>query len=299
MFLKFTISLLLTLASTAKATTVDEAAQLLSRYPAGQVPGEPQFLEAIQTISESGGPDDIPVLESMALHETGAIRVAAIEGLGHLAYRQRTLLRRTFAGRPSQGDIERWIAENTHALYRSNGDRLGPIEQTSAAYAALILAPLEIDSIPSDARLNELAEAREDAADARGALRLYAEAARHGDPRAFLRIQDYSVDTERIILGLLCTPDARSRLEPDTTLETLVTMGGTMTVRVMMERSTRGAPLERAIALGALSRMLESGRLSTSNALAAKRSLLAATRSDPEMDVRTLARAAIDELTPR
>lgn len=74
----------------AHAGSGEEAAVLLSRFPAGGVPALPTVMAAIDTLSESGQGDHLPLLRSLVAHETGPVGRAASHAVAHIT-RQSTI----------------------------------------------------------------------------------------------------------------------------------------------------------------------------------------------------------------
>lgn len=276
----------LALAGTARAAeprTADEAAALLSRYPAGTLPVDPTIMVAIQRLRESGDRQDISLLRNIAEHERDEIRSAAEDAIGAIRDRQRAAQRERFArDLPDSAQL----AAPAAAL-RKKG--LGGDEAACAAYADKILgtqplaphpmtaegvkgdpqaliaegrprtavAVLEHDPSPAARRLEALAW--EDLGEPRGAVRQYALLAARGEAEAWDALDHFGIDPERLLLGLLTDGDARLPEGAESeVLETLVRRGDLLTVEVLAERATHRSASERAIATDALVRMMQS-----------------------------------------
>jgi hypothetical protein len=68
----------------AQAGARQDAALLLSRFPAGAVPAIPTVMAAIDTLSESGQDDHLPLLRSLVSHEVGPVVGAASRAVAHI-----------------------------------------------------------------------------------------------------------------------------------------------------------------------------------------------------------------------
>jgi HEAT repeat protein len=260
----------------------NEAAALLSRYPAGSLPLDPTTMTAIHLLGEAGDRQDISLLRNIAEHERDEIRAAAVDAIGAIRDRQRIAQRERFArDLPDQADL----AAPAAAL-RAQG--LGGEEAACAAYADRILgteplgphpstreevkgdpealieegrprtavAVLERD--PSSAARALEARAWEDLGEPRGAVRQYALLAARGEAEGWEALDRFGVDPERLLLGLLTHAD--TRLPPGAeseVLEVLVRRGELPTVEVLAERATHRSASERAIATDALVRMIQ------------------------------------------
>ncbi|MCO4744537.1 MAG: hypothetical protein KC912_07110 [Proteobacteria bacterium] len=271
--------LLLGTPSQAAEGTVDDAVELLSRYPVGHVPVEIGTLAAIHVIGASGGRAEVGVLRSLAEHERSDVRVAAMEAIDAVRARQRAQQRREFAESiPDEAGLQA-----ASAVWTRVG--LQPASAQAAVYAGWVLgdeAAHRPGARAGDARrflasgqprkalaalaaegrsegdLALLATAREDAGDVRGALRVYTVLALSGDADANLALRDHQLDVERMFVGLLVMEqqgpvgDEEARL-----LKALVEQGGVLTVACLTERLFEGGGSERASAADGLIRMLE------------------------------------------
>ena len=272
-------------APTAVASTVDDAASLLSRFPQGHVPSSLAVLGALGTIADAGDEEHTSLLESLIKDENEKVALAASEALGIIASRERESLRRSFRA-PTSAQIDGLA----HRL-RDPTVQLGQYERRMLAYAVLVLG-----DIPSNrlVQWQEDRQAHEDAGDPRKALQVLVQAAALGDSDAQLAIASYGVNFEQLVLGVWtawCPDDS----DTSKTLETLVEVGSIHTVRVLANRASRSRAYHRAIALDGLSRMLAKGKLTDSATALARTGLISATQ-DPHTDVRVLARTALNEL---
>jgi len=68
----------------AQAGPRQDATVLLSRFPAGAVPALPTVMAAIDTLSESGQEDHLPLLRSLVAQETGPVERAASRAVAHI-----------------------------------------------------------------------------------------------------------------------------------------------------------------------------------------------------------------------
>jgi hypothetical protein len=82
MFLFFAI--IATLQAPAHAGDQEDAAVLLSRFPAGSVPAVPTVMAAITTLSDSGQTEHLPLLRSLMSDETGPVGRAASQAVAHI-----------------------------------------------------------------------------------------------------------------------------------------------------------------------------------------------------------------------
>jgi len=284
----FLTIILLTLAPrTGWAIDPESAAQILSRFPAGNVPASIAVLDAMGVLAESGDDEHISLLESMIGPESPEVQEAAKLALRDISSRGRTALRKNF----SEPATQRIQAVAQH--FKDNELRLGTHERQALAYTVLVL-----ERIPANAeeewRMSGMTS--EEANDPKGALRTYALAAANGHADAFDEIRAYGIDPERLVLGLW-TAWCPDQTDTSITLDTLVHHGSIQTVRVLANRAVRAPAYHRAIALDALSQMLADGKLSRSASSVARHGLESAMR-DPHDGVRQLARAALLELKP-
>ncbi len=73
--------------STAHAGKSEDAVLLLSRFPIGSVPELPEVLDAVDRLAEHSSADDLPLLESLVTHETGAVRSSAQSAVARIRAR--------------------------------------------------------------------------------------------------------------------------------------------------------------------------------------------------------------------
>ena len=304
-------------AAQASAAEVSESATLLSRYPAGSVPVEPRTMHAIRVLAEHGGRGEVSLLRSLVDAERPEVRTAATVAIGRVRARQLAAQRRHYADTlPNWPELE----ERADA-YRERG--LGIEESICVAYADHVLVDADAVRIypvrsgdPEDllaagqprkalaaaaaedgreARLME-ARAAEELGDVDGAVRRYALLAAQGDQEGLDALEGFSVQSERLLLGMFAHPGGDDSTEAEV-LEVLVREGSELTVTVLAERSQTGDASDRLTAADALGRMLDPGvrrePLSTENVEAAQRALVQATLQGPD-PVRTI---AIDLLT--
>jgi hypothetical protein len=285
----FAIPLLFILAD-AGASSVNDAASLLSRFPQGSVPVTETNLEAIAVMGRLGTASDLSLLSDMATHEIGAIQSAATLSIANISNRQR-LAHRAQHREPSSTQVEAWLSDKT--LISDDGRELGRHESRALAYTSLALNHgLSIH----ETDWKQLAETLEDAGHADAALQVYAGAVVGGDFDALHHLAEFDLDPELLVLGLF------SGLPPDqhqsSTLIAWLTVHGTAnTVEVLSDRAVLGTALQRAIALDALSILIRDGHLNRETKSRARSRLERSTR-DPNLDIRRLARTTLVELGP-
>ena len=284
--------LLTLLLSTTQAAEPDDAAAILSRYPAGMMPSSEPVMSAIETLGASGDPADRAVLES--LHEMEKPPIASAAATALAAIDRRAL--RTEYTAPDSRQIRRWLAEQPHTLTRPDGSQLGRSEQEALGYAALILGSPRSSTLGERDLLIE-AEGLEDAGDAAGALLLYAKAAAMGEPGALSTIRDFGVDPELLLLGM-SVPTQEPMIErvPPQALDVLIREGSTKTVAVLIERVDTAGHIERAVALDALADMLRTTPLPASSRRNARSELEKAATSSREAALSAFAREALADL---
>jgi hypothetical protein len=284
--------LLTLLLSTAHAAGADDAAAVLSRYPAGMMPTSEPVMSAIETLGITGAPEDRAVLESLREMEKPSIVSAATTALAAIDRR----VRRTEYTAPDSRQMRRWLSEQPKPLTRADGTVLGRNEQDALSYAALILGPPRTESLGERDLLVE-AQGQEDVNDAAGALLLYAQAAALGHPTALTTIRDFGVDPELLLLGMsVSTAAVVLERAPPQALDVLVREGSTKTVSVLIERADTAGHIERAVALDALADMLRSTPLSASARRSARSELEKAATSTREAALSAFAREALVDL---
>lgn len=266
------------LLSTALAGPPDDAATVLSRYPAGRVPNSPVVMDAIRALQEEGGADHIGVLQSLQEHEQSPIREAAGGALLIVTLRARLERREAYTA-PDNRDVRRWLSE--HQPARDDGSPLGEREADAVAYAVLVCGgPQKVYAQTPTVLISE-GEKREDEADLHSALLHYSFAAARGDHAAREIIGAFGLDTERLLLGL----SARTRLltePPAETLDTLIGTGSAQTVAVLIERSRASDEITQVQALDALAEMIRRGQLPAAARRQARQRLEDATHDNRE-----------------
>ncbi|MEL6342903.1 MAG: hypothetical protein AAFV53_07200 [Myxococcota bacterium] len=279
----------------AIAGTPDDAATLLSRYPAGRVPSTAPVFDAITDLQTHGEAEHLSVLHSLRDHEEGDVQAAAEIAISIVTLRARLERRESFAV-PDSRDIRRWLSEQPGPMKHSDGHTVDKREQEAIAYASLVFDGSRrfADTAP-DALLRE-GERLEDLADAGGAMAAYAIAAAQGAPQAFDAIQSFGVEAETLLLAMTAdVPDKRLPHAPPETLEVLTRVGSTQTVAVLVERSQMSDQLGQVVALDALAEMLRREDLPASARRQAKQGIEAATHAQ-EKTLRAFARATLDEV---
>jgi len=289
MISSFAIPLLFLLAD-AGASSTNNAASLLSRFPQGSVPVTESNLEAIAVMGRLGTPSDLSLLSDMATHEVGPIQAAAAQSITEISDRQR-IAHRAEHREPSPHQVEAWLSDKT--LISNDGRELGLHESRALAYTSLALSH---GLSTHNTNWKQRAEELEDSDQAVAALQVYAGAVVGGDFDALHHLAEFGLDTEMLVLGLF------SGLPPDqqqsSALIAWLTLHGTAnTVEVFSDRAVLGTALQRAYALDALSIMIREGRLNRETKHRARARLQRSTQ-DPHLDIRRLARTTLVELGP-
>ena len=270
------------------AHQADEAATLLSRFPAGALPNSPAVLSAIGTLGESGDPDTLPLLESLVNLEGTQVRGSALRAIDTINQRTRQANRNAFRS-PRAADVSHWLSR--HLPMGLNDEALGRHEGRAVAYAALVFG----ESVGTFLTEWETVSARLEAQGrTRSALRVYAAAIVHGEFQAINALKNFDLDTESLLLGLLTALPAEHPTHPRLS-GWLIAHGTAPTVRVFSDRTLRLSALERASSLDALSQMIRAGRLnSRTSSLAQRRIELSA--ADTHSAVSIFARTTLIEL---
>ena len=290
MFPLFTILLTVLTSGPAQAASVEESATLLSRFPIGLMPASVSVLDAVGTIGEQGEESHLTLLESWIAEEDRTIREASLQAVRAITGRKQLSIRHRFKP-PTAQDLNRWITNHKDGLKDPKGHPYGKTESFSMAYADFVVG----DSKPTRGIENWRAIGRqlEIQGEVSSALHLYATVASTGNIEAGHEIEEFGLNPELLVLGMYSTQRVDT---PNNTLDVLIRSGSLLTVRFLTERSCNPDPMGRAIALDALSQMIARGTLTTGAAYVAHRSLVSAT-SDPSTNVRTLAQAALSELS--
>ena len=254
------LALLLTSAP-ARAGTVDVSASvaLLSRYPAGLTPPNPDVLAAVAQLGAQGDRTVASLLRNLSRNEHGDVQTAASAAIDQLRERERGERGATF----DQGLPDEKGLSMAARRWRSAG--LGEQEALCAAYASAVLGSPAPNASDSDALVD--AEAREDQGDVRGAVQGYVRLAAKGDLRAREALDGLGVDRERVLLGLLADKTlgasgappglADAPAAPPEVLDVLVRDGQALTVAVLVERTHSPDAADRASAATALARMVD------------------------------------------
>ncbi|MFT5682245.1 MAG: hypothetical protein ACI8RZ_003163 [Myxococcota bacterium] len=280
------------LLSSAQATQPDDAAAILSRYPAGMVPGSESVMDAIEALATSGSPAHRAVLESLQEMEEPPIARAAGEALTAI---DRRSLRSAYTA-PDSRQIRRWLSEQPRPMQRADGSPMGHTEQEALGYAVLILgAPRGEDVGPT--HLLKAATHLEDTSDTAGALTLYARAASLGDASALTTIENFGVNPELLLLGMsVSSAESLVDAAPPEALDVLIREGSTSTVAVLIERADTASHIDRAVALDALAEMLRTTPLTASARRSARSELEKAAMSGREEALSAFAREALADM---
>lgn len=284
--------LLTLLFTSAQAAEPDDAATMLSRYPAGMVPDSGPVMSAIASLASTGTAEHRAVLESLQEMEASTISRAAADALVSIERRSQ---RASFTA-PDSRQIRRWVAEISQPMTRADGSPMGRAEQEALGYAVLVLGAPRGEEV-AQAHLMRAATHLEDTQDAPGALALYATAAALGEPDAFLTIQDFGVDPELLLLGMsVSTASPRVASVPSEALDVLIREGSSSTVAVLVERADTANHIDRAVALDALAEMLRTTVLPASARRSARDELEAAAMAGREEALSAFARESLDDM---
>lgn len=307
-------------AEAPSSTDIEQAARLLSAFPTGMMPPRDDVIEAIEVLAEQGDRTEISLLRNVAIHERLEVRGTAAAAIEHIRARQRVELRAAFVD-SLPAEVELTVAAAEHRQFG-----LGNEAARCAAYAEAVLSgpKLEVEmasdehlaaedllaaGMPRRALIAAMsdqrpearhleAQAREELGDVSGALHEYALLASRGDNNARDELDDFGVDAERLLLGMMVGQKGSTLdLSSDAaTLDVLVRHGEELTATVLAERTVNGSLAVRAVATDALGRMLSgSGRphpLSARGKRIAQRALAEAARTGPE-DLASIAREAL------
>ncbi|MBT3222856.1 MAG: hypothetical protein HN348_27585, partial [Proteobacteria bacterium] len=122
--------------------SIDEAIQVLSRYPAGQIPLEDSIIDAIWLIAADGERREISLLRSIAQYEGPELSETSIAAIQIIRDRQRSKQREAFARTlPNFVDLD-------HASRPFLAYGMGREEAYCAGYASLVLADHSTDDPP-------------------------------------------------------------------------------------------------------------------------------------------------------
>ncbi len=281
-------------------------AVLLSRFPAGEVPPSDEVLEAIAELSTSGSTADLPLLRSLTEHESGEVQAAAFVVLEHAMVEQaradqadaQALFR---ASLPTSRERTRWLSEARQAEPGSPLHALNRPEQEAIAYAALLLgthwdSPVRQLSVPDKDEARALLDQALDleaSLEVPASVQPYARAAAGGSPEATAALQRLGVDVDLLLVGLTTTVPVGGlpRLRPEQ-VGSIVKVGTTHSVDVLIERARRQTGIERLVALDNLGALIRSGALGPVQRRVVRGVLEQATH-DPRVEVRQLARASL------
>lgn len=310
-----TLSLLL-MPALAAATPLDDDVRWLSAYPAGGLPDTDEVRAAIERLGIDGDKAEVGLLRSVAEAEAPALRHAALEAIASIRSRSVEAQREAFAR-----TLPDW-PELASAPVSPVRRELGREEQACLAYADLLLesdpvvdpspragdpaaylligqphrALMAAKADPTVEGRRMEAKAREEVGDVPGALQQYAELASQGDSAAFAALDRYGVDAERLLLGMLASPQT-AQASAVAILDVLVAEGATLTVDVLAEQTRSPDTLVRLTAADALARMLEGSvrlePLRDASRLKARQALVHVVHTGPA-PVAALARDALE-----
>ena len=239
-----------------------EPVVLLSRYPVGDMPVEPQTIGAILTLGELGGAAELPLLDSVVERERSELSNAATVARDLIRARRRQSQRAEFANHlPDWPELER--AAPTFLGAHTQLDRE---TRASATYAAVVLGIAPTQNAHTASRLPELGTRLpnplelENRGEVQLAVQSWALHAAAGSEHARTELDSFGIDAERLLLGML----SLSRLSGSAPMEAgllnvLVWDGDQLTVEVLSTQALTGTGSNRATATDALVRMLDSG----------------------------------------
>ena len=285
-------------AAVQREVEAEQAAETLSRFPAGRMPATEPVLAAIAALGASGTRDHLSLLSSLAEREAPEVQQAAEMAITELNQRTVDTTRRIFSANniPSDTAIDHWVRAHETELARPNGSKLGHTESRMVAYAAIVLDGIKTAQVPTADDDEAEARARELQTDAIPALVHHARGAADGDQGSLDAIRAFGVDPERLLLGMSASPKSElvARVEP-TAVEVLVREGSERTMTVLMERAASGDTAEKVVAIDALGRMLQKDDVPTSTCHLAVGQLESATHSRENEAVRDTAKTALAE----
>ena len=301
----------------AGPVSLSEAATLISRYPAGQLAETDSVRDALHVIGKEGTRREIGLLQQVILLESHASQLLALHAVREIRTRQITQQRAAFRAAMSE-----WVQDHG-TMNPTNG--AGPKEDECIAYAHWLVSQWPtvvttpntgnarlmlqqgrtkaalsavLDKEGHEARMLE-GQIREELGDVYGALAVYTNEFADGHLEAGQKLESYGVQPERLLLGLLSSDTRVQYLADDTSIiETLVRQGGTLTVRVLAERTKHPVPSEQTVAVDALGRMLANTQrrvpLSNTGRRVAHEALLSASRHRLE-PIRRIALEALNQ----
>ena len=271
------LSLIPLLAPLALAGPLDDAAALLSRFPAGGVPQTDAVVAAIDTLASDGTAAERPLLGQLAQDESGRVAHAASDALAALDARDQAAERVAFA------ILLRAQLTGPDAV-RALGP-LGPAEGAAVTYAHAVVGSAGGDHArtlepvsPERARaLVADAERAERELGPAASVPLYLQAAMSGDADGLLGLTALGVDTELLVLGMSAAGGPAPALRLDPVQLDLVAVGaGDRTVEVLVERALADQPLVRMAALDGLATLVRRAGVSQASRSKARATLVAA-----------------------
>lgn len=278
----------------------DAALRLLSRFGPGELPAIDPIFEALQTLGEQGGADSLALLESLVAQEDPSLVAPAQLALDAVRARVQGERRAAFlAALPDDAALSAWRAARSDQLEAE--PELGRRDQEALAYASLLLGegepgqPHTLELLDPDAAAAAFQAGAK--AESEGhfvaALTLYAQAAASGLPQASEALAGLGVYHRKLLLGMTAHggPMPASTL-PVLAVDALLPDADRLVVATLLERSDRGTPLQRVVALEALAELVERGQMNAWERNAARRKLLDAA-GDPRPAVRAAALYAL------
>lgn len=268
-------SLLPMLLPLALASPLDDAAAVLSRFPAGRVPQTDAVVSAIETLGRRGTDAERSLLGQLTRDESGRIAGAAARALEDMDARARAAERMAFAAALQ-------LAAPSGSSVDPRG-ALGPAETTALAYAHTVLGPAKgpvvevLEPVPP-ARARQLVAAAEETERTHGpaaSLPLYLQAAVSGETDGLIGLTALGVDAELLILGMSAFGGQAPAVQLDPVQLDLVAVGASdRSVEVLIERATAEQPLVRMAALDGLATLVLRAGVSPDAQARARRALL-------------------------
>jgi len=249
--------------TTAHAEPASDAAQLLSRFPAGAVPDAPPVHAAIDLLAAHDDGESLALLSSLRRHEAGAVADHARDAEAVVAARALSSMRTTAAhSAPTDRDVRTWVGAHQH-----DAAGIPASELRVVAYAALVTHNAHwstdaIGSLTPDESARVVAEAEQLELDDRpgAALPLLVDAAMSGDARATHALMARGVDVDRLALGL-SSEFATTRGLPRLHQAPVVQTSDPAAVTVLLTRAESGGALPRLAAIENLGVLLRTGNL--------------------------------------
>lgn len=285
-------------AVTAQAEPALDAAQLLSRYPAGAVPDATPVHAAIDQLASRDDGESLALLASLSRHESGAVRQHAIDASELVAARALSLMRAEAADAvPGERDVRTRMQE-----LAKGAPSVPASELRVVAYVSLVTDEVTWTHTSIGGLTPEESSAAVDRAEALelqdrpgAALPLLVDAAMSGDARAQHGLMARGIDTDRLALGL-SSEFAATRGLPPLHVAPVVQTSDPAAVILLLSRAEHGEAIPRLAAIENLGVLLRGGNLDDAWQQRARDTLVRAS-ADLRPVVRVTAESALS-LTP-